>query len=114
MVVRESSYQDYGINDAQLKDILLLIRNDANSQKLFLQCCQEIKLELLLANQIWYSLTGRASYDDLEKIQDMLISKVDFYAYRRKAIARFYDELKKQKLIHKELDGQMHFDELKI
>ena len=109
MSVRNVSYDDYGITNEQLKDLLLEIRNDEHAQEIFLSCCIKVKPEL--ASDIYYSLTGNVSYDDLKKIKIVPLPKSDFYGYRRKALALFCS--KTQKKIYDTLKGQMKVDDLK-
>lgn len=87
MSVRDIGYKDYGINDNELANLLLSIRQDDKNKIIFLNCCIQVKPEI--ADDLYYSLARGVSYDDLKCILSVPIPKVDFYGYRRKAVATY-------------------------
>lgn len=111
MSVRDMSYPDYDIDETRLKDIFISIKNNPESQKVFLECCMEAKPEI--ANDLYYSIVGGVSYDDMKMIKCVPIPKVDYYGYRRKAIALFFRKTRKEEK-NQLLSGQMRFEDLKI
>lgn len=91
--VRETGYDDYGLEPGEDKKIkkycasagfddhLLLFNSalDANKQ---------------LASELYYSISKGLSYEDIDRVCYIPISKGDFYGYQRKTLYIFRDMLR--------------------
>lgn len=90
MRTREKKYSDYGIDDS--KKIIAAIRaTTATEHRLLLNICHKTVDSMSVADYLYISISQGLSYDNiLNNYESQLpISKNDFYAYRRKAIAEF-------------------------
>lgn len=109
---RKTGYEDYGISAEELKNIFDTIRKNADAQALFLECCREVAPSI--TGDLWYSIVEHVSYEDIKMVKNVLYYENDFYGYRRKAIAMFYEKYKKKNNTVQILDGQLKFDEIEI
>lgn len=91
MRTREKGYSDYGISDAEVKELIQKSRTAAGRslmQKAAFQANPE------LAEDLIYSIVNDLSYDRICIIRDIPAKKDDFYAYRRKAMSIFRDMIR--------------------
>ena len=83
---REKGYKDYGFEPGEEKRLIQYCRStefDRNQELLI----SSISANATFANDIYYSIVKDISFDALNKIKYIPVSKNDFYAYRRKALA---------------------------
>lgn len=93
MKTRNKSYKDYGFEDGEEKQLISFCKSpDFNAHiKLYVSC---ISANEDLSEELFYSLRRGVSYDALEKAKHIPLSKTDFYAYRRKALAYLKEKMK--------------------
>lgn len=96
MKTRNKSYKDYGFEDGEEKQLINFCKSpDFNAHfKLYVACRYAYED---LSEELLYSLRRGVSYDALEKAKHIPISKTDFYAYRRKALANLKEKMKECK-----------------
>lgn len=92
MKTRNMSYKDYGISENEIPYIIDFCRNANEEQKKIIKDALAI-LQPYIAPYVYYSLVDNMSYDDLYAKHCLYISKVDFYAYRRKGMAEIKDAI---------------------
>lgn len=103
MKTRNASYNDYGMADSEKNKWLGKCRNaDCDMEQIMLQAAQESNKGF--ASEIFFSLRFGASYDQLIVVSDIPINRVDFYAYRRKALF-----LVKEKMINSNEEIKEYF-----
>ena len=91
MRTREKSYADYGITPAESNEILDFCKTEGAQDT--------IKAALIVvpsrytAELLFESLTEGKSYDQLNENEDLIVSKVDFYGYRRKVMAKIKETM---------------------
>lgn len=90
-VVRYLSYKDYGLSDEEIKYILSYCRSDRADKELIKQASEQVNIDL--AGYLYQSVMHKESYEKLGRVP---ISKGDFYAYRRRLLARLKKELIEQ------------------
>ena len=95
MRTRQKSLVDFGVypeDISKLKDICHKATPDQRHS--ILHCCIDScppGLELL----VYESIVSGHSYDRIEKREYIPAKRDDFYAYKRKTMAMFYDTLRK-------------------
>lgn len=87
MRTREKSYRDYGLTDVEIEYIKDICRNADTEQKKAVIKIALSELSPYIASKCLDSLINNKSYEDLCKEEYLFITKVDFYAYRRKGMA---------------------------
>lgn len=113
MKTREKGYSDYGFTDGDARELMQKIAtNRAKDDYLCVlrTCCNEACDSM--GHDLYVSLTEGDSYETREKRNAckgmcMPITKTDFYGYRRKAVALFYERIKNGGGIIEEANGQM-------
>lgn len=92
MKTRYMNYTDYGMSNQKAKELKdkCMVLNVIEKDDL-LDCCRNSNKSV--AYELFYSLVYNISYDKLFFYTEVLMSKVDFYAYRRKALALFDKKL---------------------
>lgn len=94
MKTRYKSYIDYGMSEQKANDLKRKCQVlNADERDSLLKCCKSSNESI--AYEILYSLIYNVSYDKLIFSTEVPISKVDFYAYRRKALFLFNEKLNK-------------------
>lgn len=92
MRLRLMGYNDYEFAPNEEKELMAYIKSASfTAHKELLEFATLTYREL--APTIYYSLVSGASYEKLETINYMPITKNDFYAYRRKTLAMIRDYL---------------------
>ena len=96
MRTRKASYWDYGISKSEIKELLEKCQNtDSNTERLLLQATQESNYAI--AEALFCSLQKGMSFERLDaKMGLHIITKEDFYGYRRKALYLFKEKLMEQ------------------
>ena len=85
MRTRDASYWDYGISEAESKELIEICRNaDSQTELLLLKAAQEACMEY--ASSLFYSLRNNLSYEDVCSNNYLYIGKGDFYGHRRKTL----------------------------
>ena len=85
MRTRDASYWDYGISEAESKELIEICRNaDSQTELLLLKAAQEACEEY--ASSLFYSLRNNLSYEDVCSNNYLYIGKGDFYGHRRKTL----------------------------
>lgn len=103
MKTRNASYNDYGMADSENNKWLEKCRNaDCDMEQIMLQAAQESNEGI--ASTIFFSLRFGVSYERLIVVSDIPINRVDFYAYRRKALF-----LVKEKMINNNEEIKEYF-----
>lgn len=82
---REMSYEDYGMTKAEVRYIKEFCRNANEEEKKLIRNALS-DLNPYISPFIFHSLINCKSYDDITRNNSIYVSKVDFYAYRRKGI----------------------------
>lgn len=89
---RNMSYANYGIDEEEEKRLKEYCKKaDQIDQSYLLQSAYCANASI--ASDIFYSLTAGLSYDKLSAIRYIPMSRPDFYAYQRAALAQFKDFL---------------------
>lgn len=89
MSIRETYLKDYGISAEQQKDIEKRCREArGRDQILLLRAAQEVYPAI--AKYLFMSLTTGKGYDRISRLEEIPISRNDFYGYRRKTIETFF------------------------
>lgn len=95
MKTRNTSYTDYGFQESEKE-----------SKRLKKYCCQPefdehvtlmqaaVSANASIAGDLFYSLRENLSYDEIERIKYIPISRGDFYGYQRKCLFIFRDLLR--------------------
>lgn len=85
-------YDDYNLHMDDVRAIKELCKNikAGSEDELVLKgCCRVVNPNI--AEQLYASLTKGLSYDEMSKREYIPIYKNDFYGYRRKAMAQFFN-----------------------
>lgn len=88
MKTREKSYSDYGFKKDEakkLKDYCKSAQFEEHGKLLQ----SAITSNKSIASELYFSIAGGVSYDELIKIKHIPLSKTDFYGYQRKCLAIF-------------------------
>lgn len=93
MRIRQVGYEDYGFSDEEAKKLLAYCHDPRKFGEHELLLKSAISAQKEIANLLYFSITNNCSWERLDNIQYIPISKVDFYAYRRKALALFRNAL---------------------
>ena len=96
MKTRCKSYDDYGFEPGEEKQLKEACRKK-DFKTLTMLTVASYKSNPGIAIELIYSLVNGLSYDKLESINYIPVSKVDFYAYRRKCLYYFKLMSEKQK-----------------
>lgn len=89
------SYEDYGISKDKALELKEKCRTLHENEKLLLwECCAVANNDLKYF--LYHSLINNLSYDKIYVRSYVPITKDDFYAYRRKALCLFNQELAKK------------------
>lgn len=87
---RDRSYSEYGISEAESKEIIKYIRSgNMTDEEEHLLLKSAIEANSSIFPDIYASIRSGISYENMTRIKNVPISKPDFYGYRRKAIAIF-------------------------
>lgn len=91
--VRSRGFEDYGFRSGEAKQLLAYCQDPRRFEEheLLLRAAKTSKREI--ANLLYFSITNKCSWDQLDKMEYLYIGKGDFYAYRRKTLALFRDTL---------------------
>ena len=91
MRTRKKKLSDYGVPVEDGKKILALCRmaNKKERQELMQICISSAPCGIEVF--VYWSLVLGMSYDEILKKEYIAATKDDFYGYRRKAMAQFYD-----------------------
>ena len=85
---REMSYQEYGFSPGEETDLKHYCRSpDFTDHDTLIQAA--ISANPSIAADLYYSLVKGLSFDRLNDVRYIPISKVDFYAYQRACLAEF-------------------------
>lgn len=85
---REKGYKDYGFEDGEEQHIKEYCRrDDFSDHDLLLKSA--ISANPCIANDLYYSVVKGLSYEAIDRMRSIPISKADFYGYRRKCLAIF-------------------------
>lgn len=94
MRTRKKKLSDYGVFPEDEKKILAMCRMaDKQERQELMQICiasAPCGIEVYL----YWSMTLNMSYDEISKKEYIAATRDDFYGYRRKAMAKFYDWLR--------------------
>lgn len=91
MSVREHGYSFYGMTDVDVKNIVEYCRSDRfNDNERLMECAREANT--YLAEQIYESIICKKSYEKISQRNYIPYAKNDFYAYRRKCIAKYWKD----------------------
>lgn len=88
MKTREKGYHDYGFDSGEEKKLKAYCRNKNFSDHKTLMD-SAISSNPYIAPDLYYSIAGGVSYDDLMKIKYIPLPKTDFYGYQRKCLSIF-------------------------
>lgn len=83
---RNMGYKDYGVTDEEKEVVIAYCRSDDESKEQIISCAMS-ELDPYIAQFLIMNITQGISYEKLYAKYDIAISKEDFYAYRRKAVA---------------------------
>ena len=91
MRTRYMGYNDYNMDADDVKSIRHFcesIEAGSDDDSALKKCCQLVNNDI--AVQLYTSLAKGLSYDEIFKREYIPLGRNDFYGYRRKAIARFF------------------------
>ncbi|MCH5343360.1 MAG: hypothetical protein J1E64_04910 [Acetatifactor sp.] len=92
MRVRETKLCDYGFTPDEERQLRQFCRRlDSVDEMLLLECTMKVNVDI--SKDLYYSITSGVSYDKLENIKHIMISRTDFYGYQRKTLDTFRKEL---------------------
>lgn len=94
MITRTKSYPDYGLTNEEAKALLEYCRSSSFQHKDILRS-SAIKSNPDISSSLYQSIVNGLSYEKLCGHKWIPLPKVDFYGYRRKTLAIFMEELKK-------------------
>lgn len=86
MRTREMSYEDYGMNDKEVRYIKEFCRNANQEEKTIIKYALS-EIQPYIAPFVYYSLVNNMSYEELCGKEYIYTGKVDFYGHRRQGIA---------------------------
>lgn len=85
---REKGYIDYGFESGEEKKIMNYCSDGHFSEHdILLQAA--VSANPCIASDLYYSIVNGVSYEAIEKIKQIPLSKSDFYGYRRKCLGIF-------------------------
>ncbi len=93
MRTRYMRMRDYGIDEADAKRLLVACRTLSKEESEELLDVAKNVCDSAIAERVWESLTTGASYNTLDKKENIPLKIDDFYAYRRKVLATFYKQI---------------------
>ena len=93
MQIRKAGYEDYGMREDEVRRLIAYCRSGTifDDHEMLLQAAKAAKRDI--ANLLYFSITNKCSWEKLDTINYVPISKGDFYAYRRKTLALFRQAL---------------------
>lgn len=94
MRTRLKGYSDYGFTAEEYKDLKAYCKSAYFREHAELLRCA-IQSNPDISNDLYYSLVSGLSYDDIDRIKYVAISKVDFYGYQRKCLGLFKEKMKR-------------------
>ena len=92
MKTRETFYKDYGFEENEDKKLKAYCRSPNFSEQILLHHCA-LSSNPSLADDLYYSIINKLSYEELSKIKYIPSPKSDFYGYQRKCLRNFRDLL---------------------
>lgn len=88
MRTREKGYKDYGFAEGEEQKVKQYCRGgDFLEHDLLLQSA--ISANPYIASDLYYSVVKGVSYESIDRIKHIPMSKADFYGYQRKCLAIF-------------------------
>lgn len=88
MRTRETKLADYGLDRSTETQIRKFCRRlDTADETLLLECCMETNESI--GRDLFYTIAAGISFDKLENVKNIMISRPDFYGYQRKVLATF-------------------------
>lgn len=95
MFTRKKSLVDWGVRQEDIEQLKDICRNATPKQKHdILNCCISA-CPKGIEHLVYESIVMSRSYDKIMKNKYIPIKRDDFYAYKRKSMAMFYNTLKK-------------------
>lgn len=92
MKTRQMGYADYGFDEKEDKKLkAYCTRPEFEDQILLFHACLEANR--YISAVLYFSIANGVSYEDLDRIKYVPISKGDFYGWQRKAMSLFRDML---------------------
>lgn len=85
MRTREKSYQDYGMDEKEVRYIKEFCRNANTEQKQIIKYALS-EIQPYIAPYVYYSLVENMSYEELCGRDYIYIGKGDFYGHRRQGM----------------------------
>lgn len=96
MLTRKKSLVDWGVRQEDVEILKDICRNaTADQKKDILNCCMKA-CPNGIEKIVYESITMNQSYDKIMKKKYIPIKRDDFYAYKRKSMAMFYDMIKRR------------------
>ena len=93
MKTRETGYKDYGFEQGEEKKLKEYCKNSGFSDhELLLNAA--IETNPAIASDLYYTIVSGLSYESIDKVRYVPISKGDFYGYQRKCLYIFRDFLR--------------------
>lgn len=94
MKLRNKGYNDHGISDTEIAEILEIIRSEdiriaERAGRMLFKAALTVCKSTVIAKQVWMSWECGLSFDKIDTAMTIPMSKVDFYAYRRATLAEF-------------------------
>ena len=86
MRTREKSYDDYGLNEKEVRYIKEFCRSASEEEQVIIRNALS-ELQPYIAPYVYYSLVDNLSYEHVCAKNYIFIGKGDFYGYRRKGMA---------------------------
>lgn len=83
---RNMGYNDYGVTDEEKEAVIAYCRSDHELKEQIISCAM-LEQDPYIAQFLILSITQGQSYEKLYAKYEIAVTKDDFYAYRRKAIA---------------------------
>lgn len=88
MRIRETGYSDYGFKLGEERQLQEFCKQpDFAEDFLLLECAKKANADI--GSDLYFSLIRGLSWEQMDKRTWQRYSKVDFYAYRRKALGLF-------------------------
>lgn len=91
--VRDTGYDDYGIEPGEDRKLKKYCTSAEFDEHLLL-FNSALEANKYLANDLYYSIVKGLSYEDIDRVCYIPISKGDFYGYQRKTLYTFRDMLR--------------------
>lgn len=87
MRARNKGYKDYGIDEEEIKEIILYCRNlKGEEREEVFKWIQQKGINQYVATYIIKSLVDGLSFEKMDKKYNLAMNKEDFYGYRRKSM----------------------------